>query len=300
MKVFDVHTHFTIETSKISEDTKHLGYTVENKSTQYHLELMERLGINFSLVSCPTLKYLDDKDRCVEYCRKVNDAGAALVKEHPDKFGFAAILPLPYVEEAIIELRRAVKDLGAMAVSMCSNYAGMYLGDSQLLPLFDAMEELQSVVLLHPAMPQDFPKEPITGKVPPMFEFITDTTRTLLDLFAAGTLDTRKNIKLVIPHTGSCLPIAIDRFWGVLRGQGKDANVPLEQLYFDVACDAYPRAVPILLTLTDTNHIFYGSDYPAIPEPVLKRHMENTLSCPSFDGVVENILWNNAAKLFSK
>ncbi|MBO5657498.1 MAG: amidohydrolase [Agathobacter sp.] len=300
MKVFDLHTHFTIETSAVSEDSTKIGFVVENKSTQEHLDAMDRLGITFSLVSCPTLKYLDDKDKCVAYCRQVNDAGAALVKEHPDRFGFAASLPLPFVEESIAELRRAYTELGAMAVGMCSNYNGMYLGDTALLPLFDAMNELGCVALLHPAAPLEYPKGPITGKILPMYEFITDTTRTLLDLFATGTLDSRPNVRLVIPHTGSCLPIAIDRFWGVLRSQGKNANLPLNQLYFDLACDAYPRAVPILLTLTDTNHICYGTDYPAIPEFVLKRHMDNTHNCPSFEGVLEDVLWNNAAKLFAR
>jgi predicted TIM-barrel fold metal-dependent hydrolase len=82
------------------------------------------------------------------------------------------------------------------------------------------------------------------------------------------------------------------------QGGGGCKPVPLDQLYFDLACDAYPRGVKILLTLTDTKHIMYGTDYPAIPEPVLMRHMGNTINCVEFADCVEDILHNNAERLF--
>lgn len=77
-----------------------------------------------------------------------------------------------------------------------------------------------------------------------------------------------------------------------------DVEVPLDQLYFDLACDAFPRGVPILLQLTEPFHIMYGTDYPAIPEMVLKGHLRNAKDCPQLQGHVDDVLWNNAAELF--
>ena len=295
--IVDMHTHFSIETGAVSEDAERIGFTVENKSLEEHLDMMDRLGITHAVLSCPTLKYLDDPDACAAYCRKVNDAGASLVRSYPDSFSFAAILPLPYVSAAAEEAERALSELGACAVGMCSNYNGMYLGDDRLLPLLDLLDDKGCTILLHPAAPPVWPEGPITGKILPMFEFITDTTRSVLDLIYSGMLGSHPNIKLVIPHTGSCLPVALDRYYGIMRAQEKLREAPLEQIYYDLACDAYPHAVPILLTWTDTSHIVYGTDFPAIPLPVLENHMRQTLTHPAFENCLDDVLCNNARKL---
>ena len=298
MPVLDVHTHFSIETSAISEDSDRVGFVVENKSAEEHLSVMDRLGITKAILSCPTQKYLDDPGACTAYCHQVNEAGARIAGQYPERFSFVASLPLPHIEYTLAELSYAVKDLGACGVGLCSNYGGIYLGNPDLEPLFDEIERAKVPVILHPAAPLDYPKGPITGKILPMFEFITDTTRTLLDLFSAGVLNRHPGLRIVVPHSGSCLPVALDRYYGIMRATRGCEPVPTDQLYFDLACDAYPSGVPILLTLTDTKHILYGTDYPAIPEAVLRRHLDSTLSCKYFDGCLEDVLWNNAAELF--
>ena len=296
-QIIDMHTHFSTETGRISEDADRIGFAVENKSIDDHLKAMDRLGITRAVLSCPTLKYLDDPEACTAYCRQVNDAGAAIVRSHPDRFRFAATLPLPYVSAALEESARAIGKLGACAVGMCSNYNGMYLGSGRLTSLFDLLDEKGCTVILHPAPPPVWPEEPITGKILPMFEFITDTTRTVLDLIDSGMLRSHPNVRIVVPHTGSCLPTALDRYYGIMRSQGKGQLAPLEQIYYDLACDAYPHALPILLTMTDPSHIVYGTDFPAIPLPVLDNHMRQTLAHPAFEGCLDDVLWNNAQSM---
>lgn len=143
-----------------------------------------------------------------------------------------------------------------------------------------------------------YPKSPVTGKILPMYEFITDTTRTVLDVFASETLVRYSNVKLVVPHSGSCLPIAIDRFRGIMSVTGRTVEIPTDQLYFDLACDSFPNGVPILLTMTDTSHILYGTDFPAIPETVLERHLHSAKTCPQLEGSLEEVFWKNGERLF--
>lgn len=297
MSIIDMHTHFSLETSGIAEDAEAIGFAVENKSVEAHLEMMDRLDIGWALLSDPTLKFLDDAEKCVAYCRQVNDTGSGITKAYPDRFGFAAVLPLPYIENTLEELRRIRLLPGCRAIGLCSNYGGLYLGDPSLEPVFDTIEKMGIPMILHPAAPPAYPAGPVTGKILPMFEFIADTTRTVLDLFASGTLLRHPGLKLVIPHCGSCLPSALDRFHGILRAVGKDVDVPSDQLYYDLACDSFPNAVLNLLNFTDTGHIVYGSDFPAIPLPVLVKHVEAARSCPAFAGRTEDILKNNAEKL---
>ena len=297
-RIMDVHTHFTVETSRFAEDADKIGFTVENKGIDEHLAFMDREGISYAVLSCPTQKYMDDRDRCVAYCRQVNDLGARIVREYPDRFGFAAALPLPWADEAVDELKRAVTELGAKAVGLCSNYNGHYLGDKAFDEIFKVMNNLGCPGILHPAAPLDYPKNPVTGRILPMYEFITDTTRSVLDLFDAGTLLRYPAVKLVIPHSGSCLPVALDRFMGIMNVTGKKTQIPMDQLYFDLACDAFPRGVPILLNITDPSHILYGTDFPAIPEPVLKEHLYSAKTCPQLEGSIEKVMWENGARLF--
>ena len=296
-RIIDMHTHFSIETGSISEDADKIGFVVENRSLDDHLKAMDQLGITHAVLSCPTLKHLEDPAACAAYCRQVNIAGASIARSHPDRFGFAAILPLPDVAAAVREAEYALSELGACAVGMCSNYGGLYLGDARLAPLFDLLDTFGCAVLLHPAAPPVWPAGPVTGKILPMFEFITDTTRTVLDLIDSGMLHDHPHVRIVVPHTGSCLPVALDRYYGIIAAQGRTQRAPLEQIFYDLACDAYPHAVPILLTMTDPSHIVYGTDFPAIPLPVLERHIQNTLSHPAFADRLDDVLWNNARGL---
>ena len=297
-KIFDIHTHFNVETTKVAEDSATLGFTVINRSMDEHLEAKARLGIDFSLISNPTQKYLDDESACAEYCRMVNNTGAEIRDENSDKIAFAASLPLPFVDAALEELDRAWNELGASAVLLSTNYNGMYMGDEALAPLFDRLNKYNCPILLHPTAPPEFPRQPITGQILPMFEFIADTTRTVIDMIAAEVFLKNPNLKVVVPHTGACLPTAIDRAMNVLRMVGKNNEFPKDQLYFDLACDAFPNAVKILLNITDVKHIMYGTDYPAMPVAVLEEHQKN--AGEFFMNDMEDVFWNTATTVFAK
>ena len=298
MKVFDVHSHFLVDGPQSSPDAARLGYSFQYHSIEEHLAFMDRIGIDYTLLSCPTQKYLDDPASCADYCKALNDTAAEIAARYPDRFGFAATLPMLCTDEALKELERAVS-LGARGVGLCSNYNGVYPGDEKLHPIFEAVGETGLPMTLHPASPLNFPQGPITGKILPMFEFIADSTRALLNMFAAQTLNRCPGLKIVVPHAGSCLPPALERFMGIY-GTRNNIQVPLDRLWFDLACDSFPRGVPILLTLTDTSHIVYGTDYPAIPEFVLNTHIQNAKECPELiaAGAVEDVMWNNARALF--
>ncbi len=299
-KIFDVHCHFSIENERINADSAAIGFTVENRGIEEHLAAMDRLGIDFSLLSCPTLRHLEDPAACAAYARAVNEAGAAIRDRMPGRFGFALSLPLPYVDAALEALDYAWNKLGAAAVSMTSNYAGMYLGDPALEPLFKQLEALSCPILLHPAAPPAWPTGPITGKILPMFEFIADSTRTVLDMIVAGVFDRYPGLKLVAPHAGACLPVAFNRMNGVLQATRAPARIPLDQLYFDLACDSFPQGAHILRTWTDCGHILYGTDFPAIPEFVLQSHLEAAKTSPAFEEGRADVLWNNALRLFPR
>ena len=73
---------------------------------------MDRNGVDAAVMSSsPALEELPEKE-CVYFAKKSNDAVAELIKKFPGRFFGAAVLPTPYVDEAIKELERCVKELG--------------------------------------------------------------------------------------------------------------------------------------------------------------------------------------------
>lgn len=70
-------------------------------------------------------------------------------------------------------------------------------------------------------------------------------------------------------HAGGCFPYIAGR---VARSDGAEplrSNAPagvaayLGRLYYNVAVSCHPTALPSLLTVTDADHLIFGTDYPA-------------------------------------
>ena len=76
----------------------------------------------------------------------------------------------------------------------------------------------------------------------------------------------------------------------------------LSRLYFDLAGNPTPEVLHSLLTITTPDHILYGSDYPYLPDAVLKANLQRLKQMLAADEELapyrEDILWKNAEGLF--
>lgn len=77
----------------------------------------------------------------------------------------------------------------------------------------------------------------------------------------------------------------------------------LARLYYDLAGNPTVEVLRSLLTITTPDHILYGSDYPYLPDAVLKANLQRlkeTLAADKeLDGYADLFLWQNAERLFS-
>lgn len=106
------------------------------------------------------LDELDEESRrgkTVALCRLLNEYVAEICRLHPQRFSFMAVLPLPWVEEAVVEARYALGELGAVGVAVCTNHEGRYVGDEAFDPVWDYLNESgkggREVVFVHPTEP---------------------------------------------------------------------------------------------------------------------------------------------------
>lgn len=310
MRITDVHCHFLTERyvdalrkyDRINED----GFPVPEWNLDMQFSYMEKVGIDHAVLSLSTPHpHFGDNGFARELNRSINEEAAELKRQYPDKFSFAATLPLPDVDGALAEAKYAFECLGACGVKLASQSNGLYLGDERLNPLMEYLNEKSSVIILHPSRPQAVPEGCFTSGPMPLLEFINDTTRAVVNLLAQGTLEKYPDVKVLVPHCGSFLPNIVDRLTGITKlleqkGVGKAVNIQkgLQSLYFDIAGDAFPRGICVLQTLADEDHILFGGDFPYTPAPMILKKREDMMNFGFTQEYLEKVCSENARKLF--
>lgn len=307
--IIDLHTHlvppvyraFLEQHNALLED----GFPLPPWDPDRHLEFMDRSHIAFSVLSLSSPHpYYGDGAACREVVRAVNEECAQCRRQHPDRFGFAACLPLPDVEAAVQETVYAMDTLGAVGVKLGSNTQGVYLGDPRLDPIFRELNARGGLLLIHPHAPAQMSREVFSAGPVPLFEFLCDTTRGVLNMMYQGFFDKFPQVKVVVPHCGSFLPNITDRLRGIqpiLMGSGlldrpMDVDGCLSKLYFDLAGNPAPHLLPLLLTMTTPDHVVFGSDYPFTPEPAIRANLDQ-LAQPAEQPLLDRMLWDNGAAL---
>ncbi|BBY08437.1 amidohydrolase family protein [Mycobacterium noviomagense] len=89
----------------------------------------------------------------VQLSAQANDAVAAAVTEHPDRFRGFATLPMRDPTAAARELERVVREHGFVGALINGHVKGRYLDDAFFWPVFECAERLGVPVYLHPTVP---------------------------------------------------------------------------------------------------------------------------------------------------
>jgi len=242
-----------------------------------HLAFMDQRGIDRALLSLssPGVALGPGVDAAA-LSRRVNEHGAELARARPDRFGLLAALPLPDVDAALAELDHALDVLDADGVVLPTHAAGTYLTDPGHEPLWSALARRECVVLLHPTAPVGSQATGL-GLPLPMMEFLFDTTRVVLGLALAGTLSRHPGLRLVVPHSGSLVPLLVDRA-ALFQLAGRLALPPdvrdragpavpeaLGDLWWDLAGTPTATHVGALVERFGTERLVYGSDFCFTP-----------------------------------
>ena len=279
------------------------GFPLPKWSAESHLQFMEEAGIDFTVLSMAT-PHISDKSAA----RAINEEFAELCRRFPKKFGFVATLPLPNVEGSIEEFNYATKKLGALGVKVASNSDGVYLGDERLDPIFSALNEKNSLVIIHPSPARQLPRAGVvTGKVMALFEYPADTTRAVLNMLANGTLEKFPRLKIVVPHCGSFLPYMKQRAGAMFQMLASmnlmpptDFAASFGKLFFDTAGDPMPEQFDMLLKVASLDKIIFGTDYPYVPAQIILRKKKFFDEELSRRGWAEKIYVDNARLMVSE
>lgn len=310
----DVHAHFLPECythalAKAGLKTLDGGFPIPAWSADAALEMMKRQDIETAMISLssPSTHFLpiDEKPRLV---REVNDAGSALVRSYPGKFGFFASLPLPDIDGAMKEIEYSFDTLGVDGVILETNIVGEYLGSARFAPIFAELNGRKAVVFLHPTSPACFDALAL-GRPAPLLEFPLDTTRTIVDLLYSRTLQTCPDLKVIVPHGGAALPALAARIAAFANlpiieqrpDSEQEVFETLARLYYDVALSAHPIPLGALRRLAPITQILFGSDWPFTPEMGVARNIgQLSASSELSESDMRAIARENAARIFPR
>ena len=308
--VIDVHSHLiTPEFVSTLENEGRLmdeGFPLPKYNVENHLRWMDEAGVETSVLTLAA-----PQPTSAQTVRQTNEAAARIKKEHPGRFLFCAALPLPDVSKAIEEAKYALDVLKADGIKLATNIDGQYLGAPELDTLFSVLNERKAVVILHPHRPEPVNQQVMQQTPLAMQEYLSETTRAVSNMISRNVLARYNNIKMVVPHCGAYLPLAIPRMKSLTpvmqtnKMVGEiDYEANLRTLYYDLAGAHSPEVVRMLLTITTPNHLLYGSDYPYVAPQVLKQslaRMKDYLSKePDLAPLRKMILYQNAKWLFGQ
>jgi predicted TIM-barrel fold metal-dependent hydrolase/quinol monooxygenase YgiN len=308
--VIDVHSHLiTPEFVSTLENEGRLmdeGFPLPKYNVKNHLRWMDEAGVETSVLTLAA-----PQPSSAEVVRQTNEAAARIKKEHPGRFLFCAALPLPDVSKAIEEVKYALDVLKADGIKLATNVNGQYLGAPELDTLFSVLNERKAVVILHPHRPEPVNKQVMQQTPLAMQEYLSETTRAVSNMISRNVLARYNNIKVIVPHCGAYLPLAIPRMKSLTpvmqtnKMVGEiDYEANLRTLYYDLAGAHSPEVIRMLLTITTPDHLLYGSDYPYVAPQVLTQslaRMKDYLSKePDLAPFKEMILWKNAKWLLEQ
>ena len=306
--VMDVHSHIITSefVSALEQEVRLMdeGFPLPKYDVTEHLKWMDEAGIETSVLTLAA-----PQPTSAEVVRKSNEAAARIRKEHPGRFMFCAALPLPDVQKAIEEAKYALDVLKADGIKLATNVDGQYLGAPELDTLFSVLNERKAVVILHPHRPEPVNKQVMQQTPLAMQEYLSETTRAVSNMISRNVLARYNNIKVVVPHCGAYLPLAIPRMKSLTpvmqanKMVGEiDYEANLRALYYDLAGAHSPEVIRMMLTITTPDHLLYGSDYPYVAPQVLTQslaRMKQYLSSePDLAPFREMILYQNANELF--
>ena len=308
--VIDVHSHVItpefVSALEIEGRVMDEGFPLPKYDMENHLKWMDEAGVQTSVLTLAA-----PQPSSAEVVRQANEAAARIKKEHPGRYLFCAALPLPDISKAIEEVKYALDVLKADGIKLATNIGGQYLGAPELDTLFSVLNERKAVVILHPHRPEPVNKQVMQQTPLAMQEYLSETTRAVSNMISRNVLARYNNIKVIVPHCGAYLPLAIPRMKSLTpvmqanKMVGEiDYEANLRTLYYDLAGAHSPEAIRMLLTITTPDHLLYGSDYPYVTPQVLTQslaRMKDYLSKePDLAPFKEMILWKNAKWLFEQ
>ncbi len=293
IKLIDTHHHilpsFYRDALIKAGIPKQYNISLPEWSVDTSRKLMDRLNIQSAITSISTpATCIGDVKISSQLARQCNEYAAELSNKYPKIFGGFATLPMPHIDESIEEIIYALDTLKLKGVTLLSNYQGTLLGNRTFAEIFKELNKRHTAVFIHPTIPCPCGTE-INFLPASMYEFICDSTRTVIQMLFNGIFEKYDRIKFIIPHAGGTIPYIAGRIslYETLMPSLKE-NIPkgaeyyLKNLYYDTAMSTSANTLDCLRNFASISNILIGTDYPFVSEDGVNKQIKSFFDYPHF------------------
>lgn len=263
------------ERATSAESVEHNRHLAEQRYNPDFLQLdrrfatMDRQGIDMQLLSPSpeAYNYWADAELAEKLVRTANEYTAELCQRHPDRFTGLSAVALQHPDLATCQVHEAVTDFGLKGVEVRGNVAGVDLDDARFDPVWQAVEQCDCIVFIHPSgciigdRLMRFYLNNLIGN--PL-----DTTIALSHLIFGGVLDRFPGLKVIAAHGGGFLPSYMSRsdHGYEVRPECQAIEHPpswylRNRLWFDNLVYR-PESLAHLVKEVGASRVVLGTDYP--------------------------------------
>ncbi len=272
-----------------------------HRDLDFRERVLDEYGVTHQVLTftTPGVHY-EEPATSVRLARIVNDAFAAEVSRRKH-YTALATLPLNDPRASVVELERAIRELGLRGAMVFSNVNGTGLDEALYRPLWEKANELGAVIYIHPAHPlgveamEKYWLMPLVG-------FLMDTTLAAGKLVFSGIVDRYPRITWVLTHMGGAVPYLAERMdrgyeaFAECRANIREKpSAYLKRFYYDTV-NFDNAAQRLAIEFAGTDHIVAGSDYPHQIGSIPKM-LSSIRSLALTDAERTKILGGNAARL---
>jgi uncharacterized protein len=292
------------------------GGLVEGEITaQKWMAALDEAGLEGSVLYATSglaIGLIRDPDWAVALARGYNNwLSECILKKCPRLKGMA-VLPLQSPGEAASELRRAVTQLGMVGGILPGGGLRTLLGDLAYLPVYQAAEELDTVLTVHTAFPQkgfafDLDLLDRLTDVRCLLHPVGQMTQ-MTNMMFSGIFDRFPRLRVAFLEAGSawvlCMMERMQRefeHWGhLLKDMKQEPKEHLRSGRIFFEAELGDAMLPYIVKELGDQALVFASDYPHFTSPGgIARHVREFLERGDLsDETKRRILGDNAKRLY--
>lgn len=262
------------------------------KECQHHqvdVQVLSTVPVMFSYWAKP--------EDCLAISEFLNDHIAEIVQRYPKRFVGLGTIPLQAPELAIKELERC-KKIGLKGIQIGSHVNDWNLNDENLFPVFQACQELDMCVFVHPwdMMGQDKMQK---YWLPWLVGMPAETSLAICSMIFGGIFERLPKLRVAFAHGGGSFPATLGRI-----KHGFDCRPDLVAIDNPISPEKYigkfwidslvhdKKAMDFVLDMFGADKIALGSDYPF---PLGENIPGNLIRQSGYDNITQEKLLSGAA-----